>query len=182
MNMKSSLLLAASLLAAGCGEKKPQTGGNLLTNPGAESATSGWVGYGFSVKNTDPKPHTGNLYFFAGGSNHARLSQVIELAGSEFSATWLDSGKGQAKVSAYLCSKAEGSPDEGQISVRFESAEGTPLGKWEGPVVTAPAWQRVEGAAPLPKGTRKIIFEFTATMRTGPENDAYLDDAFVELL
>ena len=164
---------------------QPQAG-NLLTNPGFENGFTGWTANAeaqTTVASGNPAPYDGNDYYYAGNTATGQVSQTVDLLKAGYSAADIDAGTYQLQFGGYTRSYAQQPADQGSISVLFFDANNDLLGSATVQSLnTTSLWSLTSGTAALPTGTRVITYEFTAVRESGTGDDAYLDDAYANLV
>jgi hypothetical protein len=188
----------------------PGSSPNLIVNPGAENGTAdpdgsapvtsipGWTiaGGEFDViayqadsgnypATSDPGPADRGKNFFCGGPNDdvSNATQTIDVSKD---ALKIATGSVGFVLSGWLGGYAD-QDDNAMLSIQFEDAAGTVLGKAQiGPVmaadrsdVTSFVLRTTNGK--VPKGTVKIVVTLTMTRVSGSANDGYADDLSLTL-
>jgi|GEM_PF-641641 len=161
------------------------TTGNLLTNPGAELALTGWTAGGASnpaVDNGsfDPgiQPRTGGSMFFGGAGASGTLSQTVSLV-NVFGITTaqIDAGTATADVSFWEQSLAQAPDDDAQIVLTFLNASSASLGSVNTSEVDSPSsWTNHSESFVIPAGTRSIRYQMVFIRHSGTDLDAFIDD------
>ena len=158
---------------------------NLLGNPGFENGVAGWtvdVGAGtLNGSGASPAPFEGTTYFFAGPNAQGFADQTIDLLAAGFTTAQLDSGSFAVSFGGRIRSFSESVVDRGQIAVTFLDTTSQPIGAGLLAVASnaTDRWELVGGHRTIPAGTRGVRCHFQADLSTGPNNDSYLDDAFL---
>ena len=164
---------------------QPQNG-NLLTNPGFENGFTGWTANAeaqTTVASGNPAPYDGNEYYDAGNTATGQVSQTVNLLQAGYSAADIDAGLYTLQFGGYTRSYAQQPADQGSISVLFFDANNDLLGSSTiQSLNTTSLWSLTSGTAAIPVGTRLIAYEFTAIRQSGTADDAYLDDAYANLV
>ena len=151
-----------------------------LTNPGAESGTTGWTDElgGLGTRADTPSPHSGSAYFFGGAYAETRARQRVDLVAAGASATSLDSGGCSAAVGWWQASY-DGTNDPGACGLRFLDASLSVLSTsmaTDSLVSPALTWSERSHSAAIPAGTRYMDVLIHATRAAGTNNDGYFDD------
>ena len=167
---------------------------NLLTNPGAESALTGWTQTGSAtaiqdtggIVNGGYNPRTGSGCFSGGygfGGGLASLFQKVNLiAGLEnFSTAQLDTCTLKVEPQFYYQDYVVWylADDDAQVTIVYRSANNTSLGSFtSGPQVcgTNPGWCSYSTLQNLPVGTRSIDYTMQFIRNGGTNIDSYIDD------
>ncbi len=152
----------------------------LLTNPGAEDGTAGWLvtdGLLEALSEgecTAPAPAEGGKLFSVGGlcdsTTFAAAEQAVDVSAW---AEGIDAGGWRAGFGGMLADY--GGDDVPTVALRFEDAAGEGLGQSEQLSSASSTWTSVRSVAPVPPGTRSIVVELTGTRNAGNDNDSYVD-------
>jgi len=159
---------------------------NLLTNPGAESGTSGWVVEEGTLESLaldecgSPAPHTGKRLFAIGGicTDHpiGRATQKVNVSQD---ATTIDTGNSTAYFGAYM--RDWSGSDIPQIKIYFYNSSNSLLGESEWISHNTPVFTLKEGKIKIPALTRSIKFEMKGVRNAGSDNDSYIDDIYLRI-
>jgi parallel beta-helix repeat protein len=157
---------------------------NLLTNPGFEAGLSGWTTTAtVSTGELLGPAFEGTKHLTAGETAFGEAKQTIDLLGAGFTAGQLDGGNLTLTFGGRIRSLDEEARDFGQLRLIFLNAAQETLAtvspRW---VDEAKRWVLSGDRVAIPAGSRSVRFEFSATRRTGPSNDAALDNTFVYVL
>ena len=180
--MKPTALLLSTLgaLHFGCVLLAGPAGTNLLANPGFELGLTGWTTDHGAIRQTNPPPHEGTNYLMGAidGAGSSYTYQTIDLLVAGFTPNELDSLPFEVHFGGWQAGW-ETQTDSGRIEVIL--ADGTnEISRVDlGWFYSNMTWSLKEGSLPLPPATRTITFGFYALRRSGANNDAYLDDAFL---
>lgn len=155
-----------------------------ITNPGTETGdTSGWTtSGGFTVRSTNPAPHTGSFYFY-GGPDTASSEAFQDVTVPGAAQGWVDEGTALVKIDWWQ--NAFGNEhDTGNIELTFFDGSSAEIGSDPGPGHISPnGWlQRSTGEVALPAGTRTIRIKMVAIRGNPSNNDAYFDDLEGQIL
>jgi hypothetical protein len=135
-----------------------------------------------AIRNSNPLPHAGSNYVFGAATALFTVYQSIDLLASGSSAGQIDGGNLCVSFGGFQ-SGYQTQGDNGVISVRFLNQNTEQIGISALPSFKSNnTWEKQAGTALIPVGTRFIVFHFLGTRTTGSHNDAYLDDAFLEVV
>ena len=161
------------------------TTGNLLTNPGAELALTGWSAAGTSSPGVDNgsfdagiHPRTGGSMFFGGAGASGTLSQTVSLL-NVFGITTaqIDAGTATADVSFWEQSLGQAPDDDAQIVLTFLNASSASLGSVNTSELDSPSsWTNHSESFVIPAGTRSIQYQMVFIRHSGTDLDAFIDD------
>jgi len=161
-------------------------GDNLLTNPGAEDGTEGWViseGVAESLTAGEcdgVNPFEGERYFAVGGlcteSDLGRMHQDVDVT------AWADSIDAgvQAAYASAMMSDWSGA-DIPAIRMRFLDESAAVLGETAWFEMPQATWTASNIEASLPALTRFVRFEMQGTRIAGQDNDSYFDNLSLRL-
>lgn len=161
-----------------------------ITNPGAESGTTGWTNEtgGIAARSTDPSPHTGTAYFSGGANAATKSRQRFSIAtATGLTTTQIDAGGMWARTAWWQASWfMTGFADDTDVcSMGLRTLDGTPtqIAESVGGKVTlglkmtwVPRWHSLSIAS----GSRNLDLLYDATRNVGTNLDGYVDD--VELV
>lgn len=165
-----------------------QTGGNLLTNAGAEEGTDDWAiveGVFESLTagecNTGTDPVSGSRFFAIGGvcANEGAYGEVTQTIDLSSHASTIDAGSLVVTAGGYL--KDYNGSDRPDIWLVFEDAQGAALLSTEKLSGQTPSWTQTELTASAPSGARQVVFHLSGTRLAGTDNDCYADDLYLYL-
>ncbi len=153
---------------------------NLLCNPGNDEALQsgeipGWVevvGTNWSTYATNPLPHGGVAFFYAGAGESAELRQDVDV--TKYAAA-ID-GEGLYFVfQGFVSSHGDG--DSARIVVEYrDQANTTVLDAFDSEAQTPnQVWQRVLDGRRAPSGTRIIRVRLISQRVAGTNNNGYFD-------
>lgn len=154
-----------------------------LTNPGAESTTTGWTSESGTLGNrgANPPPFSGSSYFFGGANALTIARNRSDLTGSTGltpAQAW--DGVTWAKMRWYQASF--GDQDPCMMALRQQSGS-TILGITYSPLEFVPGggtaagnWHRLASPATVVSGTRTLDIVYWNVRDTGTNNDGYVDD------
>ncbi len=156
---------------------------NLLSNSGFESGLTDWTSVNATIRSgaTDPVAYDGSNYVYGAGTASFSVSQSIDLLGAGFTATDIDTNDLEINFGGWQ--SGWNSSDIGQISINLLDAGNTTIltTVFLTEFTSSQIWQEQSGITDLLSGTRYIEFEFNGTRNFGSNNDANLDNAFVEI-
>ena len=153
---------------------------NLLANPGFEDDLASWTTDGATIRTGDPAPHSGSKYLMGGTQKNVYTYQVVSLVEAGFDATDIDSG-GLAVTYGGWQNGLERQTDRGKIEIVFLDENLVELGIYDLGWQWPSGWTEYKDTIPLLSGTRYIKYGFYGEKHQTNENDAYLDDAFLEV-
>jgi hypothetical protein len=151
-----------------------------LTNPGAESGTTGWTDEtgGLATRSSNPAPYAGSAYF-SGGSN---LQTVSTQAADILTATGLTQSELNGKtawcrVDWHQAAFDGSDTDTGSMGIAFidNSVEGSRLYQEEINTATQDWWQRGFSYSHV-DGVDEIKLVYKADRLIGTNLDCYVDD------
>lgn len=159
----------------------PQT----LTNPGAESGTTGWTSIGLSYTSVTSQAHTGTHAFECdrhangGGTSTTKLVQDVLVDPSLYSV--IDHGQCNISLSAYLLAvPLGGNYSTSELICFYYSSEGYLLGSGTGVYSSPTIWTAQTLVNAIPAGTRTIRIgvqdRFDLSYLAGWYNNNYWDD------
>lgn len=153
-----------------------------ITNPGAESTTTGWTNEVGSLGNraSNPAPHSGASYFFGGANAQtiARQRFSIETV-TGLSTAAIDAATMWARVNWWQTDFGGSDTDTASMGLRY--LDGTPTQislTYSGIVNEAPdqTWIKRGTAVSTPSGARNIDLVYRSDRNNGTNNDGYIDD------
>ena len=152
---------------------------NLLSNPGFENGLTDWqFTEGVSTRSGDPIAHEGSNYIFAADNHQFSLWQTIDLLSAGFTTTAIDTGTTDLIFGGWQ--SGWNGHDIGQISISLFGPDMTQIGGTElSPFTSSKNWEEQSGTTALLSGTRFIRYEIVGIRGYGANNDAYLDDAYL---
>ncbi|MGB6002093.1 MAG: Calx-beta domain-containing protein, partial [Thermoanaerobaculia bacterium] len=155
---------------------------NLLRNPGAEEPTDGdgipgWTavqGANWQARSSNPKPFSGEAYFFAGEAETAELEQIVDLS---LFADAIASGEQAFVFEGYVRTRREPLPDTGRFLVDYlHQSTGAVLATFDsGQVTSLNKWHRIVDLRATPVETGWIRVRLLASRLTGDTADVYFD-------
>ncbi|MFO0905559.1 MAG: right-handed parallel beta-helix repeat-containing protein [Pirellulales bacterium] len=157
---------------------------NLLANPSFELGVAGWTTTSTVGAGAPSLPAYAGANHLAGGETAvAEAKQTIDLISAGFTPEQLDSGDLTVSFGGRLRSLDEAARDYGQVRLVFLDA-GQQVISTIAPLAYSESqrWELTGERAAIPAGTRAVRFEFIATRRTGPSNDAWFDNGFVYIM
>ncbi|MXO63417.1 hypothetical protein [Qipengyuania oceanensis] len=191
--MKDSTFSAAELAALEAGTYEPNTltAYNVtITNPGAESGTTGWTSEsgGLSTRTSNPDPRyeegVANTAYFFGGPNAATVArQRFSIA----TATGLSTGEIDSKIASgdlwatarWWQTNFDETADPGTMGIRYLNGTPTTLATNYGAVTFLGMnqyWMRRSLSAAANSGSRNIDILHRMDRTSGTNNDSYHDD------
>lgn len=165
----------------------PFIGQQLLTNGGCEKVLPngrplGWASLSgnWTQRRDNPKPASGESYFFAGAGREGQIFQLVDL---QPIAKYVDGNKIRFRFTAQLRSYGGRPPDTAEAFVEFwnDKPEMMISSQTTGPVTSERNWEekRIEGT--IPAGTAYVRIRLVSTRRDGTNNDGYFDDVALRL-
>ena len=163
-------------------------GGNLLTNPGAETGNlTGWTVGGNSNPGVDNgsfdpgiSPHSGAFDFFGRTGSFGSLTQNVSLIGIPgVTNSLIDSGLTAAGVTFWEQGLNQGNPsDDGQITLTFRDASNSVISSVSTPEIDSHngTWTEYAGSFAIPVGTRSIGYAMDFIRHRFTDNDSFIDD------
>jgi hypothetical protein len=156
-----------------------------ITNPGAESALTGWTNEsgGLGTRTATPSPKSGTAYFTGGSSvatvGRQRLSMtaITGLTAAEIDALAGD-GKLWGRLTWYQ-TNYDLSADPGGMGVRYLDATPTQINQTYSPILfnfPSGAWWQRRLLIPVPTGARNVDLLQRMDRTAGTNNDTYIDD------
>lgn len=155
-----------------------------LTNPGAESGTTGWTNEvgSLGTRNSGPTPYEGSAYFFGGANAQTIARQRVDLlAATGLTGTQVDAGGIWAKLRWHQAAFSDQDPaamglrmlnsTPTQISLTYGDLDFVPYGD-NG---VTPNWQRLALGVDIPSGGRFVDAVYRSDRNTGTNNDGYID-------
>lgn len=149
-----------------------------ITNPGAESGTTGWDSNfnGLPLADNSVTPPTGSFYFAASANQESvRWGQTIDVTEDMF--TLVDANMTQVTIGAQRGGFSDA--DSAQMNVVFFDVSSIYIGEQFGPMTDPPGtgvFILEEQVYEVPPGTRKIRIEVRGDRASGTELSAYIDD------
>ncbi|HHG85392.1 MAG TPA: T9SS type A sorting domain-containing protein [Bacteroidetes bacterium] len=159
---------------------------NLLQNPGAENDTLGWVTTtGFLEALTSGQcagvpPHTGLKYFAVGAlCNSAAYAEAFQAVDVSSSAAQIDSSLAFAHWGGWL--RNWNGADLPAFFLKFYDGNMLVLDSTSRVSSLSSTWKLFKNVSSIPPQTRYIHFILTGSRNSGLDNDAYLDDLYLNL-
>ena len=156
---------------------------NLLNNPGFESSLTDWTTDNAAIRTGSPSPHSGIKYLMGGanGTSSSYTFQTIDLLDEGFAIGELDSNVLTLNFGGWQ-SGWNTQTDRGKIEIVMRDTSLQALGSMDHDwFYSNHTWVLKEGSTDLLVGTRYIDYGFHAQRFQGSNNDAYLDDAFLDI-
>ena len=159
---------------------------NLLSNPGAEIGTFGWVvteGYMESLEEyvcDGVQPYSGDYYFIVGAlcntATYAEAYQEIDL--SEYS-DCINEGLASISHGGYLSDW--GGSDHPEATIIFINEDGNEVGQGDTIGTYNSSWTLLSSQSPIPAGTSSVQMVLMGTRYAGDDNDSYFDNLFLRI-
>lgn len=153
---------------------------NLVINGDCESSSGaslpGWimaVGSTWRAGASNPLPHRGTSYFFAGAGSLGELRQDVDLGSF---ATVIDAESQRFYFEVHVRSFDQSPPDSARVILEYRDASDVVLSVFDsGERRERTQWVRVSDSRVVPAGTRKARIRLISTRYNGTNNDGYFD-------
>ena len=164
-----------------------ETFSNLLTNPGAEDGTMGWIvedGYMESLLSFECdgiEPYAGDYYFAVGGlcstADYSEAYQVVDL--SHYTPC-IQAGGAYALFGGYLSNW--GGSDYPDIQLAFTDSNGNEISRSNRLGTYSSSWENFSESIAVPSNAVSVRYIATGTKYSGDDNDSYFDNLFIDIL
>lgn len=156
-----------------------------ITNPGAESGTTGWTNEIGTLDAADVQvtARTGSAYFAGGNAQlETKAYQDISVPGAQEGE--VDAGNRSVRFVGYQQSVNEATDDQAQLTLRFYDGTMTIIGSEVSGALSASigSWAQIFVSAAVPANTRTIRVAMRMVGNTGPDTDAFIDDLTADLI
>lgn len=156
-----------------------------ITNPGAESGTTGWTNEIGTLDATDVQvtARTGSAYF-AGGNAQLETKAYQDITVPVAQEAEIDAGNRSIRFLGYQQSVNEATDDTAQLTIRFYDGSMVQLGSEIAGTLAANvgSWAQVFASGSVPANTRTIRLAMRMVGNTGPDTDAFFDDLSADLI
>ncbi len=160
----------------------PDDANNLLVNGGFESGLNGWtVNTSAGLGGATPPAYLDGSDFASGHDALAWAEQTVDLLAAGYTAAQLDSADWVVVFGGRIRALTEDVKDRAMLQLTFLDENGDQLGSTIEALATntTDRWELVGDRAYLPAGTRSMSYRFEAFRETRPNNDSFLDGAFL---
>lgn len=155
-----------------------------VTNPGAESGTTGWTNEIGNLDAGDAQvtPNSGSAYF-AGGNAEAETKARQDISIPTAQEAAVDAGTMEVRLTWFQQSVDEATDDQAEMTVRFLDGSLVQIGAESSAGLTANVggWVQRQHIVAIPANTRTLRVAMHMLRQTGPDNDAFIDDIEVDL-
>lgn len=153
-----------------------------LTNPGAESGTTGWTNEvgSLATRSTNPDPHSGAAYFSGGANAATKARQRLTLTtATGLSTAEIDAGGLWARLSWWQASFGQTDDDIAAAGLRVMDGGGATQAESIGQkaeLFPEKIWMQRSHALAIQTGSRSLDVLLDMTRLSGTNLDGYFDD------